>query len=253
MILFDLLYNLRSFNMDINDIFNDFARAFERKIDNDYFIKLQFEIRDVENGIWQIDVNNGKVFLYNEEKIIPEEAFILSKDTLFKLYNNELSPLTAFLNEPNEKGEMCSLIELKNKTDDKRIDHDKKPQEEYLKFIYRLHKFNNFFSKNYPTKILIKKENCIKYLKTNVIGLNFDFEKGIGQLFFLIKKGETVEEPGYEFGSIYVLNGEGILKIGNEQYNINEREYYHINTKELVNIGNNNEKDLEILFMINRK
>jgi hypothetical protein len=239
--------------MNIKDIFNDFAKAFERKIDKDYFIKLQFEIKDVENNIWQIDVNNGNVSVYNEEKIIPEEIFILSKDTLVKLYTNELSPLSAFLNEPNEKGELCSLIELKNKTEDKRIYYDKKPQEEYLKFIYRLHKFNNFFSKDYPTKIIIKNTNCIKYLKVDTIGLNFDFEKGIGQLFFSIKKGETLKEPGYEFGSIYVLSGEGILKISNEECKIKEKEYYHINTKDWVIIENNNEKDLEILFMVNRK
>jgi len=239
--------------MEIGDIFNDFAKAFERKIDDDYFIKLQFEIKDVENNIWQINVNNGKVIIHNGEKIIPEEVFILSKDTLLKLYNNELSPLSAFLNEPNEKGEMCSLIELKNKTEDKKVYYENKPQEEYLKFLYRLHKFENFFSKDYPTKIVIKKENYIRYLKVDTIGLNFDFEKGIGQLFFSIKKGEILQEPGYEFGSIYVLNGEGILKIGNEQYNIKEKEFYQINTKEWVSICNNNEINLEILFMINRK
>jgi hypothetical protein len=239
--------------MDIADIFNEFAKTFARKIDNDYYIKLQFEIKDMENRIFQVDVNNGNVTVYNEEKIIPEEIFVLSKDTLLKLYNNELSALTAFLNEPNEKGEMCSLIELKNKTEDKKIYYDKKPQEEYLKFLYRLHKFDDFFSKDYPTKIEIKKENCIKYLEIDTIGLNFDFEKGVGHLFFSIKKGETLKEPGYEFGSIYVLSGEGILKLGYEQYNIKEKEYYHINTKDWVSIQNNNEKCLEILFMVNRK
>jgi hypothetical protein len=239
--------------MNIKDIFKDFAKAFERKIDKDYLIKLQFEIKDMENNIWQVDVNNGNVFVYNEEKIIPEETFILSKDTLIKLYNNELSPLSAFLNEQNEKGELCSLIKLKNKTEDKRVYYDKKPQEEYLKFLFRLHRFNDFFSKDYPTKIVIKKANCIRYLGTDTIGLNFDFEKGIGQLFFSIKKGEMLEEPGYEFGSIFVLSGEGILKIGNEQYNIKGKEYYHINTEDWVSIENNNEKDLEILFMVNRK
>ena len=239
--------------MNIEDIFNDFAKTFAQKIDNDYFIKLQFEIKDIENNIWQVDVSNGNVSIHNGEKIIPEEVFVLSKDTLLKLYNNELSPLSAFLNEQNEKGEMCSLIELKNKTEDKKIYYDKEPQEGYLKFLYRLHKFDDFFSRDYPTKIVIKKENCIKYLKIDTIGLNFDFEKGIGQLFFSIKKGEMLKEPGYEFGSIYILSGEGILKLGNEQYNIKEKEYYNINTKDWVSIWNNNEKDLEILFMVNRK
>jgi hypothetical protein len=239
--------------MDIKQIFNDFAKAFEKKIDNEYFIKIQLEIINEENNIWQIDVNNGNVFVYNEMKITPEETFVLSKDTLLKLFNNELSSLTAFLNEPNENGEMCSLIQLKNKTEEKKIYHDKKPDEEYLKFIKRLHKFNDFFSKDYPTKIIIKESNCIKYLNVNTIGLNFDFEKGIGELYFIIKKGETLKEPGYEFGSIFVIKGEGVLKIGNETNEIKEKEYYHINTKEWVKIKNKKEDNLEILFMINRK
>jgi hypothetical protein len=33
--------------------------------------------------------------------------------------------IKAFLNESNEKGELCSLIELKNKTEDKRFYYDK--------------------------------------------------------------------------------------------------------------------------------
>ena len=239
--------------MNINEIFYDFAKTFERKIDKEYFIKLQFEIKDIDNNIWQIDVNNGNVTVYNEEKIIPEEIFVLSKDTLLKLYNNELSPLTAFLNEPNENGELCSLIELKNKTEDKKVFYDKKIEEEYLKLLNRLHKFNDFFSKDYPTKILLKKENSIKYLTIDTIGLNFDYEKGTGQLYFSLNKGDMVEEPGYEFGNIYVISGEGKLIISNEQYDIKEKEYYNINTKDIVRINNNNEKILEIIFIINRK
>jgi hypothetical protein len=57
-------------------------------------------------------------------------------------------------------------------------------------------------------------------LGVDTIGLNFNFEKGIGQLFFSIKK---------------------------------EKEYYHISTKDWVRIKNSNENDLEILFMVNRK
>jgi hypothetical protein len=85
--------------------------------------------------------------VYNELKFDPEEIFVLSKDTLTKLYNNEIAPGTAFSQEPNEKGEMCSLIDLKNKTEEKKIYANKKPSDKYLEFIERLHKFNDFFSK----------------------------------------------------------------------------------------------------------
>jgi hypothetical protein len=235
--------------MTIENIFNDFAKTFKKKIDNDYFIKLQFEIFDVENSIWQIDVNNGNVVVVNnEEKIVPEETFVLSKETLLKMYNNELSPLSAFSNEPNEKGEMCSLIELKNKTEDKKVYLNKKPSEEYLKFLHRLHKFNEFFSKEYPTKIIVDNKNGIKAHGVNTIGLHSDYEKGILHAYFSIKKNERLYEPPIEF-SLYVLNGRGTIIVGNERYAIRAKEYYHMMPKEKIYIENQEEEFLEILYI----
>jgi hypothetical protein len=246
--------------MDINGIFNDFARTFEEKIDNDYFIKLQFEITDEENGIWQIDVKDGKVFLYNEVKIEPETTFILSKETLIKMYNNEINACTAFSNEPNEKGEMCSLIEPKNKTEDKKVYKGKKlPEEmynskgekiseEFLTFIYRFHKFSDFFSKDYPTKINVENENCVKLHGVNGIGLYSNPEKGIVHAYFSIKKGERFYEPAIEF-SLYVLNGKGILIVGDEKYDIEAKKYYHMNPKERIFIENYEDEHLEILYI----
>jgi putative sterol carrier protein len=238
--------------MDIRTILNDFARAFEKKTNKDYFIRLQYEIQDEENGIWQIEVNNGKITIYNEEKIIPEETFVLSKDTLVKLYNNELSPLTAFAQEPNEKGEMCSLIELKNKTEEKKIYLDKKPQEDYLKFIGRLHQFNNFFSKDYPTKIVVDKENGKILHNVNAIGLHskFNGEKRILHVYFSIKKDEILNEPNFEF-SVYVLNGRGVINIGDEEYPIEAKNYYYMQPKDNLCIKNKSDELLEILYLSN--
>jgi hypothetical protein len=109
---------VRRTNMNIKGIFDEFAKAFEKKIDKDYHIQLQFEIYDMENDIWQVDVKNGEVFVYNEEKIKPEgDTHILSKVTLEKLYNNELSPLSVFMEQPEkaEKGEMVALITGKHR------------------------------------------------------------------------------------------------------------------------------------------
>jgi len=239
--------------MEINGIFNEFAKAFEKKIDKEYRIRLQFEIYDMENDTWQIDVNNGNVFLYNENKIIPEEIFVLSKNTLERLYNNELSPLTAFSQEPNENGEMCSLIELKNKTEEKKLYLNKKPSDEYIEFLNRLHKFNNnFFSKEYLTKIIVNKENGVKLHNVNAIGLlsKFAGEKRIIHVYFSLKKDEILEEPAFEF-SIYVINGKGIIKTGDEKYKIETKNYYNMNPKDTVYIKNEDEELLEILYLSN--
>lgn len=48
--------------MKIKKIFEDLAEAFVKKIDKNYFIKLQFEFTDLKNeNIWQVDVKDGEV------------------------------------------------------------------------------------------------------------------------------------------------------------------------------------------------
>ncbi|MDR1398973.1 MAG: hypothetical protein LBJ41_03515 [Treponema sp.] len=236
--------------MDSKGIFNDFAKTFEKKIDKEYNIRLQFEIYDEEKSVWQIDVHNGNVVVYNEVKIEPEEIFVLTKDTLVKLYNNEIAPVTAFSNEPNEKGEMRSLIELKEKTEEKKFTSN--TSDEQLEFIGRLHKFNNFFSKEYPTKIIVNKENGVKLHNVNGIGLlsKFDKRKHIIHVYFSIKKDEVLREPAFEF-SIYVITGKGVIITNGEEYIIESRNYYNMNPQKPVYIKNKGEEILEILYLSN--
>lgn len=235
--------------MEIKKIFEDFAEAFVKKIDKNYFIKLQFEFTDLKNeNIWQVDVKEGEVYVYNENQIVPEEIFTLTSDTLIKLYNNELAPLTAFANEPNKEGIMCSLIDLKNKEPKKFIKLNQKIEPEMLEFIDRLHKFNDFFSKDYPGKIIIKNENCIKLHNVNGIGLFSNFKKGILHAFFSIKTNECLKQPPMEF-SVYVLNGKGTLKIDNDEYSINKNEYYHIKPHTNVFFENKYDESFDILYL----
>lgn len=236
--------------MEAKKIFKDFAKTFERKIDFDYKIKLQYEILDLEkDNIWQIDVNNGKVNIYNNEIIIPEEIFTLKYDTLLKLYKNELSPVTAYANEPDQNGKMTSLIEPKVKDERKVIKPNKQIDKESLDFIQRLHKFDEFFNKYYPSKTIIKYDNCRKLHNVNAIGLFSDFECGILHAFFSIKKGEVLNEPPVEF-CIFVLSGKGITKIGDEISHIEKNEYYHIKPKANVYISNDNDELLDILYLV---
>jgi hypothetical protein len=234
--------------MEINGIFNEFSRTFEKKIDLEYRIKIQLEIYDMENGIWQIEVKDGKVFVYNEVKIEPEETYVLSKETLIKIYNNEINAYTALANEPNEKGEMCGLIDVKNKTEDKKVYWFQELTEEKIAFFNRLHKFEEFFSKDYPNKVIVKNENSRKLHKVDSIALYHD--KNMMHAYFSLKKGESLEEPTYE-KRIFVLRGHGIIRWGNEKYELNEKEYYHINPmiKETLYIENFKETPLKILYI----
>ena len=227
--------------MEIKTIFNDFAKTFEKKIDKNYSIRLQFEIKDMPNDIWQVDVQNVKVKVFDQNKITVEETLIISKkDILIKLYNNQLSPLTAFLQRPEEKGEMLGAL----------IITKSKPTEE--DFINRLLIFQHFFSKEYPTKVILSKRNGVEHNNVNTIGLSTKFigKRHFIQAYFSIKNGETLKQPAFEF-SVYVINGEGTLTVGSEEYKIESKNYYSLEPKSKISIKNNKDKVLEIIYISN--
>ena len=100
--------------MTIENILKEFAVSFSKKINPEYYFIVQLEFTDIlDKNIWQLDIKNKNVVIYDKEIIKPEETFLLTVNTLEKLYNNELSLLTAFLQESNENGIMCSLIDIK--------------------------------------------------------------------------------------------------------------------------------------------
>jgi hypothetical protein len=102
--------------MTIENILKEFAVSFTKKIDQEYHFTVQLEFTDIsDKNIWQLDIKNKDVIIYDKVIARPEEIFLLTVNTLEKLYNNELSSLTAFLQESNEKGVMCSLIDIKKK------------------------------------------------------------------------------------------------------------------------------------------
>lgn len=116
---------------EIISIFQEFAKAFEQKINQDFYIKLQYEIMHSDDcTIVQVEVENGQVHIYDGKVIEPEDVFVMSVDTLSKLYYHELTPLTALANEPDESGNMFSLIEPKYKDEEHRIYLTKKNKEE---------------------------------------------------------------------------------------------------------------------------
>jgi ribosomal protein L4 len=113
--------------MTIKEIFTEFAKTFSKKIDKEYHIKIQLEFTDIAiNNCWQVEAKDGSVFIYNEHKIEPEETYILTSETLNKLYNNELAPFMAFAKESNE---IPAPIEPKNILDEKTYNEKMKNEE----------------------------------------------------------------------------------------------------------------------------
>jgi len=242
--------------MTIKGIFDEFTKAFEKKIYGDYYIRLQYEFYDMENEVWQVEVKNGKVFVYNEKKIEPEDIFLLSKKTLEKLYNNELSPLSAHLETPEklEKGEMAALITLKDRNDGSGKYLPENLTEQKKNFLHRYNKFHEFFSKNYPTKIIVENKNCVKH-NGDIDTIGLQSFANCGQIFISLKKEETVKYPFVEElkfceFNIYIISGKGKMIVGDEECEINSKEYFHMKLQKPVQIKNVEDKTLEGIIIL---
>ncbi len=234
---------------EVKEIFMEFASAFEHKIDNTFWIQLQYEITcENDIAIIQVKVENGCVQIYDGEIIEPENIYVMSIETLRKLYRHELTPLTALANEPNESGEMCSLIEPKYKDEAKKIYLSKKNDEKALEFASRVHKMDDFFNKDDFYMAKVQTDFCRRLHQVNAIGLYNNFAKGALHVYFSIKEGETLSEPPIEF-SVYILQGKGTIVTGDDSIPVSENEYYHICPKQPVQIKNDCAEDLNLLYL----
>jgi len=227
--------------MTINSILNDFARAFEKKINKEYSISVQLEIKDAQDEIYQIDIKNGKVDIYNEEIIKPEETImVLRKEILDKIYNNELSALSAFLQTPSKNDGMMGALMCQKKEP---IGKD---------FINRSIIFREFFSKDFPAKIILDNKYSIKHNgDINTIGLNVF--GSFGQIYVSVKDGETLNYPPLGVNielNIYVIKGKGKIIIGDNENTMTEREYFHMNLIKPVKIKCLNEETLEAMIIL---
>jgi hypothetical protein len=236
--------------MALKNIFDEFAVVFSKKIDKEYYIKLQFEFIDIsEKNIWQIEVRDGNVFVYNEEIIEPEEKLILTSETLKKLYNNQLSPLTAFAKESNEKP---APIEFKNIPDEKSY-MEKMKHEDEIQFIPRFHKFFEFFSRDKLNKVIVNDRYSRELHGAKAVGLySTEYRRPFFHVFFSIKKDGVFWEPPHEC-SIFVIRGRGLLKLDNNEYTIKENEYYHMKIETKLLIENSEEEPLDIIYLGLRK
>ncbi len=186
--------------MTVNEILKDFAKAFEKKIDKNYTIRIQLEIKDMPGEIWQVDINGGNVNVYNEERITPEiTIMILNKEVLDKIYNNELSILSALLQTPSKNDGMMGALICES---EEPVGKD---------FIYRLNIFRGFFSKDYPSKLILDNKYCVKH-NGDIDTIGLKAFGNFGQIYVSVKKGETLYYPPLgvhiEF-NIYIIKGKG--------------------------------------------
>jgi mannose-6-phosphate isomerase-like protein (cupin superfamily) len=116
----------------------------------------------------------------------------------------------------------------------------------------RLNKFHEFFSKDYPTKVIVNNKNCVKHNgDIDTIGLPTNGKEIYGQIFVSIKKGEILKYPPCEF-YVYIINGGGEIIMGNEKWEIKAKEYYPLDACNNIQIKNTGEEPLEMLILLSK-
>ena len=146
---------------------------------------------------------------------------------------------------------MNSLIGIKFKTKEDKSQFIKSINtKDWTDLNNRIKDFSSFFSNEYPTKIIVNKNNGIK-IHNDINGISLFSSNNDGKyrfhVYFSIQKDEILEEPAFDF-NIYVISGKGMIETGDEKYEIEEKNYYHINPKEKIYIKNNKINILEIII-----
>jgi hypothetical protein len=237
------------------DKFVELSNSFRLKINNEYKIRLQFEISDLsEDNFFQVEIDKGTINIFTKNEITVEEIFVLSSTTLNNLYLGKISPLTAYANEPNSKGEMVGLINPKLPKKEDLINSAKVaeiPESTKKDFYRRLHVFSEFFNKHPLSKVVVNDKSSRILHGVKGIGLYHEFDDPNQlQVYFKIERNETLWQQNIEKG-IFVINGEGKLSIDNEEYEIKKYEYYRIRSSTTygIKISNYQVKPLEIMYI----
>lgn len=249
------------------DIFKELAAAFEKKIASSYAIALQFEIvDDTSDNFFQVQVQQGRVNVYTHPAIDVEESWVMRSQTLEDLYHGKLSPLTAYANEPDEFGDMRALIELKQRTEERksyikpRADQ-KQPNAPHQppdqSFISRNFRFADFFNRDSLCKVVVDQAHCKTLHGVKAIALHNGFEQGTDYLksghlhaCFFLEKDQVLKQPPIE-KSVYVLNGSGEVLMDGAVHSITQHNYYRLLpvTGQKIEVRNHCSEILQILYL----
>jgi hypothetical protein len=119
-------------------------------------------------------------------------------------------------------------------------------------YINRNHIFNSFFSRDFPTKIILDNKYCIKH-NGDIDTIGLKIFGNFGQIYISVKKGETLYYPplgiNIEF-NICIIKGKGKIIAGDDETEIKEREYYCMNLLKPVEIKSVGEETLEAILVL---
>lgn len=202
---------------DVDKMLHTMAKNFKNKIDEDFSLIVQFDIKDIKES-WHVIVEKRRKVTLNKG---PHEQarffFLTTTDTLRLIYEGKMTAMTAAgktrgSDQPPLDLRLAEGLEF---TPDVRIK------------IYTF--MQHFFNPSVPEKLLLGEEYSRIVHGGHVIPLHY--HPGFRSAWYLLKKGEKLNEPGdtNPFPQAFIfIEGEGFAKIGEKTIEVKAGESYYI-------------------------
>jgi mannose-6-phosphate isomerase-like protein (cupin superfamily) len=225
-------------NKEVKEMLRDMVKAYCEQVAEDRDRVVGFDLGP-GGGTWHVVLGGKETPMVQAGS--PAEArfiFVLSPETLARLYTGNLSPLTAAgreqLSDPAPLNfQLGEGLELTPEV-----------YRELIDFVQR------FFNLSSPERILLGEEHVRTIHGGDAVALFYG--EGFRSAWYLLKEGERLNGPGdtNPFPQAFVfLSGKGRAKIGDDTVNVQANEAYYIPPGAEHMVWNKEGEPLTLVFL----
>lgn len=228
----------RSEMFEADKMLRTMAENFKNKIDEQFSLIVQFDMKDKKES-WHVIVEKGCKVVVGKGSHKDALFFIFTTtDTLRLIYEGKMTAMTA---AGKAKGSDYAPLYLK-------LAEGLELTSEVRTWLYTF--LQHFFNPSVPEKILLREEYSRVVHGGHVIPLYY--YPGFRSAWYLLKKGERLNAPGdtNPFPQAFVLiEGEGFAKIGDKTIRVKAGESYYIPSNSDHVVWTENDKPLILIFL----
>jgi len=223
---------------EVGEMLRVMAENFKNKIDDQFSMIVQFDIKDKKES-WHVIVEKERIVTVSKG---PQKQarffFFTTVDTLRLIYDGKMTAMTAAGKETGAEHPPLD-IELAEG-----LEFTPEVRTQIYTFLY------HFFNPSVPERILLGEEYSRVVHGGHVVALYY--HPGFRSAWYLLKKGEKLNEPGdtnpYPQAFIFI-EGEGFAKIGDKTIKVKAGESYYIPPDSDHVVWTESDKPLILIFL----